>query len=66
MVVKLWRSGPGSVSVKVTAYEFVVNVIMTMVAGERMPEDKVGTCMLNHLSHMSLSVHTCRCSGSRR
>jgi hypothetical protein len=29
------------VSVKSTAYEFVVNVVMAMVAGRRMPEDEV-------------------------
>jgi hypothetical protein len=44
MARKLWRgAGPGAtvVSVKSTAYEFVVNVIMAMVAGRRMPEDEV-------------------------
>ena len=45
MAGKLWRAaaGPGAtvVSVKATAYEFVANVIMAMVAGRRMPEDEV-------------------------
>ncbi|CAM0949321.1 unnamed protein product [Alopecurus aequalis] len=45
MALKLCRaaSAPGAtvVSVKDTAYEFVVNVIMAMVAGRRMPEDEV-------------------------
>ncbi|KAK3140092.1 hypothetical protein QOZ80_5AG0395700 [Eleusine coracana subsp. coracana] len=44
MAAKLWRAaagGPREVSVKAVAYEFVVNVIMAMVAGERMPEEKV-------------------------
>ncbi|KAL6623510.1 hypothetical protein ACP70R_033389 [Stipagrostis hirtigluma subsp. patula] len=41
MAAKLWRAGPGAVAVKATAYEFVVNVIMAMVAGERMPEEQV-------------------------
>uniref|UniRef100_A0ACD5Y0T6 Uncharacterized protein n=1 Tax=Avena sativa TaxID=4498 RepID=A0ACD5Y0T6_AVESA len=46
MARKLWRAaGAGAsaavVSVKSTAYEFVVNVIMAMVAGRRMPEDEV-------------------------
>ncbi|XP_062201783.1 uncharacterized protein LOC133904331 isoform X2 [Phragmites australis] len=41
VAAKLWRAGPGAVSVKATAYEFVVNVIMAMVAGERMPEEQV-------------------------
>ncbi|TVU49431.1 hypothetical protein EJB05_00744, partial [Eragrostis curvula] len=41
LVAKLWRAGSGEVSVKAAAYEFVVNVIMAMVAGERMPEEKV-------------------------
>ncbi|KAL6847297.1 hypothetical protein ACP4OV_023150 [Aristida adscensionis] len=41
MAAKLWRAAPGAVSVKATAYEFVVNVIMAMVAGERMPDEQV-------------------------
>ncbi|KAK3136873.1 hypothetical protein QOZ80_5BG0444030 [Eleusine coracana subsp. coracana] len=46
MAAKLWRAaasgrGPCEVCVKAVAYEFVVNVIMAMVAGERMPEEKV-------------------------
>ncbi|CAN6334687.1 unnamed protein product [Urochloa humidicola] len=45
MAAKLWRAaGPGgavTVNVKATAFQFVANVIMAMVAGERMPEEKV-------------------------
>uniref|UniRef100_A0ACD5XHC6 Uncharacterized protein n=1 Tax=Avena sativa TaxID=4498 RepID=A0ACD5XHC6_AVESA len=46
MARKIWRAagagaGASVVSVKSTAYEFVVNVIMAMVAGRRMPEDEV-------------------------
>ncbi|KAG2621736.1 hypothetical protein PVAP13_3NG304018 [Panicum virgatum] len=41
MVGKLWRAGPGSVAVKATAYEFVVNVITAMVAGKRMQQEEV-------------------------
>ena len=42
MAARLRRAGPGAtVSVKETAYEFVVNAIMTTVAGERMPEEQV-------------------------
>lgn len=46
MAAKLWRKGAGEVAVKAVAYEFVVNVIMAMVAGERMPEEKVRTLLL--------------------
>lgn len=44
MARKLWlAAGPDAavVRVKSTAYEFVVNVVMAMVAGRRMPEDEV-------------------------
>ncbi|RLN29279.1 Cytochrome P450 81D1 [Panicum miliaceum] len=41
MVAKLWRAGPGSVALKATAYEFVVNLIMAMVAGKRMQQEEV-------------------------
>ncbi|KAG8049094.1 hypothetical protein GUJ93_ZPchr0009g1576 [Zizania palustris] len=48
MAGKLWRlcrdhhgSSAATVSVRSAAYEFVVNVIMSMVAGTRMPEDDV-------------------------
>jgi cytochrome P450 len=38
------RDAGAVVQVKAAAYEFVVNVIMAMVAGERLPEEKVRTC----------------------
>ncbi|PUZ67640.1 hypothetical protein GQ55_3G452100 [Panicum hallii var. hallii] len=41
MAARLWRAGPGAVAVKTTAYQFVANVIMAMVAGQRMPEEQV-------------------------
>ncbi|CAO1939513.1 unnamed protein product [Urochloa humidicola] len=44
MVARLWRAvGPSgaAVAVKVTAYQFVANVIMGLVAGVRMPEEQV-------------------------
>ncbi|XP_037437719.1 cytochrome P450 81Q32-like [Triticum dicoccoides] len=44
MARKLWRAtrlGATAVSVKLTAFEFVVNVIMAMVAGRRMAGDEV-------------------------
>ncbi|CAN6361951.1 unnamed protein product [Urochloa humidicola] len=45
MAARLWLAASGSggaaVAVKAAAYEFVVGVIMAMVAGERMPEEKV-------------------------
>ncbi|KAG2621735.1 hypothetical protein PVAP13_3NG304012 [Panicum virgatum] len=42
MAARLRRAGPGAaVSVKETAYEFVVNAIMTTVSGERMPAEQV-------------------------
>ncbi|CAL4898258.1 unnamed protein product [Urochloa decumbens] len=42
MAARLCRGGPGAaVSIKAAAFEFAVNVIMTMVAGERMPEEQV-------------------------
>ncbi|XP_044947408.1 cytochrome P450 81Q32-like [Hordeum vulgare subsp. vulgare] len=44
MARKLWRAtrlGAAAVSVKLTAYEYVANVIMAMVAGRRMAEDEV-------------------------
>ncbi|XP_039841204.1 isoflavone 3'-hydroxylase-like [Panicum virgatum] len=42
MAAKLWRAGPGSaVAVKATAYEFVINLIMAMVAGKRMRPEEV-------------------------
>ena len=41
MAARLWRAGPGAVAVKSTAYQFVANVIMAMVAGRRMSEEQV-------------------------
>ncbi|CAL4905579.1 unnamed protein product [Urochloa decumbens] len=41
MVARLAGGGAAVVTVKATAYQFVANVIMAMVAGERMPEEKV-------------------------
>ncbi|CAN6357147.1 unnamed protein product [Urochloa humidicola] len=45
MAARLWLAASGgggaAVAVKAAAYEFVVGVIMAMVAGERMPEEKV-------------------------
>ncbi|RCV19240.1 hypothetical protein SETIT_3G368500v2 [Setaria italica] len=41
MAARLRRAGPGEVAVRATAYQFVANVIMAMVAGQRMPEEQV-------------------------
>ena len=73
MVGKLWRAGPGSVAVKATAYQFVANAIMAMVAGQRMPEEQVPPQRSHsYLARMLCDVHgrssrrACRSSGSRR
>ncbi|OEL36235.1 Cytochrome P450 81D11 [Dichanthelium oligosanthes] len=41
MVRKLWRAEPGKVAVKKMAYEFVVNLIMAVVAGNRMHQEEM-------------------------
>jgi cytochrome P450 len=44
LAARIRSKGPGAVvQVKAAAYEFVANVIMAMVAGESLPEEKVRT-----------------------
>jgi len=74
MAARLWRAGPGgAVAVKATAYQFVANAIMAMVAGQRMPEEQVPPQRSHsYLARMLCDVHgrssrrACRSSGSRR
>ncbi|CAN6338749.1 unnamed protein product [Urochloa humidicola] len=45
MAATLWRAAGsgagGAVAVKATAYQFVANVIMALISGQRMPEEQV-------------------------